>query len=93
MESVIEQLFYGRINPAQAPRPTDAHTRKLEKAYSQAYEAFRAKIDPELHRELGRVLDDCVALDAREGAAYFVEGFRLGARMMLDVLGCSGFRG
>ena len=64
MESMIEQLFYGRINPAQAPRPDDAHTRKLESAYTKAYAAFKNKIDPELHMEFSCVPDGCVALDA-----------------------------
>ena len=87
MEGFIERLFYGRINPTEMPRPDDPHTRELERKYAQALRDFEARIAPELHREFGAVIDDCVAVDAREGMACFAEGFRLGALMMLDVLG------
>ena len=86
MDSVIEKLFYGRINPSETPRPGDAYTLKLEEQYRQSYEALAGKLDQPLRKELGCVMEDCTALDTREGAAFFAEGFRLGARMMLDAL-------
>lgn len=86
MESVIEKLFYGKINPSETPRPGDAYTLSLTKQYRQSYEALCDKLEPPLKRELGCVVDDCTALNAREGAAFFVEGFRLGAAFMLDAL-------
>ena len=86
MDSVIEKLFYGKIIPCETPCLKDAHMLALQEQYRQSYEALAGKLDQPLRKELSRVVDDCVAVDAREGAMVFVEGFRLGAAMMLDML-------
>ena len=45
-----------------------------------------ARLDPDLAEELTAFLDDYMPVLAMEEAAVFVDAFRLGARIMMEVL-------
>jgi hypothetical protein len=86
MNSIIDDLYLGNINPNENMR-----IRHPE------YLSFAAE-SVKLEKELGAILNDdqkklfddfvmiCGSMNALEIRLRFIEGFRLGAKIMLDVL-------
>lgn len=89
MHHIIDDLYLGNINPNENMRirhPEYLHLAKdsveLEKQLSDT-----------LNKEQKQLFDDfvntCGSMSALEIRLRFMEGFRLGAKIMMDVLNCS----
>ena len=82
---MLKELYHGKINPSERiprPEPTD-----MSREWIRLSEEFEKTLIPEqveIYHRLSDLQSESAALD---NEALYVQGFRDGARMMMDVLG------
>ncbi|MBS4960274.1 MAG: hypothetical protein KHZ62_05595 [Clostridiales bacterium] len=83
--SILEQLYYGVL------RPASQHTKKMkqyeiaQKNAASAYESFLTKLPENLKSEFIDTMDRQWKLLPLEDEQSFIDGFRLGIKMMAEV--------
>ena len=86
MRSILEELFYGNICPNTDCRSQDKETKQLMGDIADHHENLLSTLNDE-QKELLEKFDDCynelTDINDREIFSY---AFKLGARMMLEVL-------
>ena len=86
MRSILEKLFYGNICPNTDCRSQDKETKQLMGDIADHHENLLSTLNDE-QKELLEKFDDCynelTDINEREIFSY---AFKLGARMMLEVL-------
>ena len=88
MKSILLQLFDGQINPGEQYYPKTEEYRKLTRAYVDRCETFinqLKKCSPSLAVEFNNILDHHLDVIPFETEEIFIDGFCLGARMMIEV--------
>ncbi|ANA80438.1 hypothetical protein C7121_04680 [Paenibacillus glucanolyticus] len=85
MPSFLESLYYGQLNPAEKAVSTDPQYRQLSRQLSESMEVWMKKLSDDDFHELEELLDLCRQVQGLEMAASFADGFRLGARMIIEV--------
>lgn len=88
VESVLEQLYFGRIYPAEQYAAKGEEYRRLRRENEKHYEEFMemlSKLDPPLDKRFGEIMDERLDVMLYELPEMFVSGFRLGARIMTEV--------
>ena len=85
-DELLRRLYYGEIQPWER---TDTPS-SLEQQYSQKIEegiqVLRCALKKERIADLEQLLDDMEALKADQVCQAFIDGYRLGAQMMLETL-------
>ena len=85
MSSILRDLYYGRICPAETPmdcgRDYQAHLDREE----QTYEALLKGLAPGQKKALDQYLDQKSENELEEYAATFSKGVQFGVRLMLAV--------
>ena len=90
MKSILEELFYGQIFPFERIVPQDPEYRPLNRKKSDMKQTLQARLPAEDYQALEGLLDlDCDS-SVMEAYASFEFGFKLGALIMLEVLGSKG---
>lgn len=86
MRSILEKLFYGNICPNTDCRSQDKETKRLMGYIANHHDNLLSTLNDE-QKELLEKFDDCynelTDINEREIFSY---AFKLGARMMLEVL-------
>lgn len=88
MKSVLMELYDGWVFPAEQFYPRSKEHKKMLDRFCRHSEAFTDKLsrlDPPLYEEFSRVMNEYMDLSAADLAEMFVDGFRLGARILIDV--------
>ncbi|HJC23705.1 MAG TPA: hypothetical protein H9761_08385 [Candidatus Eisenbergiella merdavium] len=87
MESILQQLYEGKISPAEQYRPrTEEHREAVERILKSRGEFARAlkETDQALYEKFLRIMEeDDLSFETGE---MFIDGFKLGARMMLEIM-------
>ena len=86
MRSILEELFYGNICPSTDCRSQDKETKRLMGYIADHHDNLLSTLNDE-QKELLEKFDDCynelTDINEREIFSY---AFKLGARIMLEVL-------
>jgi Family of unknown function (DUF6809) len=90
MNPILEELFYGHIRPFERIVPQDPGYRPLNRKISDIKQTLQTKLPAEDYQALEELLDLYCDSGVLESAASFGYGFRLGALVMLEVLGGKG---
>ena len=86
MRSILEELWYGNVCPSEGCREVTKETKDLMKFIAEHHDNLYATLN-EKQKERLEKFDDCSAeLTEINERDIFVYAFRLGARMMLEVL-------
>lgn len=88
MKSILLKLYGGEIFPAEQYYPRTEEYRALRKNYYQHYGAFveqLKKLDPPLDETFHQIVDEEFDTLPIEMSEMFLDGFRLGARMMIEI--------
>ncbi|MCE3201619.1 DUF6809 family protein [Paenibacillus sonchi] len=93
MARILEKLFYGNIRPDQHIHPDNPEYKLLNEKISKCIEAYHKKLSPEEYEELEKLIDLLGKSTSLYSAAAYKEGFRLGALMMIEVMGVEGKTG
>ena len=86
MRSTLEELWYGNVCPSEGCRGVTKETKELMKYIAEHHDNLLATLT-EKQKETLEKFDDCYAelTDINE-RDIFVYAFRLGAKMMLEVM-------
>lgn len=89
MKSVLEQLYDGEIYPAEQVNVRTEEYRQMRREHYSHYEDFIEKLktlNPPLDERFIAIMDEQIDAFPLETAETFIFGFRLGARIILEVL-------
>ena len=91
-KSILEQLFNGELHPAEQCAPKSEEYKKALLGYREIKKKLVKTFDGKQHA-MSETLCECYyKIVGMENAAIFAEGFKLGARMMLETLADSKYR-
>ena len=97
MESILSALYEGKIFPAEQYSPRSEEYRKIYQEHYQHYDDFietLSKATPPLDKRFIKIMDEQLDVIPYEFSEMFIDGFRLGARIMIDIFqGDLGIRG
>lgn len=86
MQKIIEKLYYGEINVIEYFNPLKKEPFAKAIAEGRAAEkAFYAKLPDDMKHDFELVIQNRIDSASMEYVNMFSEGFRLGARVMLDI--------
>ena len=88
MDTILQQLYEGNLDPVSQSQPTTREYRAASHRHSQNCESFRStlqELDPAMSERFDGLIDEMFNLDCMEHKELFIDGFRLGARMMMEV--------
>ena len=88
MKNILLQLYNGEIFPAEQYIPKITEYQNMRKEYRQNYQDFIKKIEsiePQLKEQFIKILDEQLNFFPLDTSEMFIEGFRLGARMMIEI--------
>lgn len=89
METTLKQLYEGRLSPMDQYLPQDEDYIRMQNASIDHCDALAQKLkalEPALSDSFNRIVDEIYDLSTQDCSRMFIEGFRLGARMMIEVL-------
>lgn len=87
-DSILKQLYNGQIFPPEQYRPSSEEYIRKSDAVSDFYDSLSSKlagIDASLTDELENLFTLKNSLCSTETEEMYIEGFRLGVRLMVEV--------
>ena len=91
VKNVLEQLYNGEIFPAEQYAPKSEEHRKIYQGNYKHYEDFielLSKLNPPLDKRFIEIMDEQLDVIPYEFSEMFVDGFKLGAKIMAEVFRC-----
>lgn len=85
MKNIIEELFYGNLNPEERIVPTDPEYRPLNRKISELMEEAKQRFSESDFAVLEEILDLNGESSSMVTSEAFVQGFRMGALVMVEV--------
>lgn len=85
MDKILQALYSGKIYPQEQYRPMIEEYSNLMKKNYQNYQDFIKKIGSPHDEEFIRIMDEQLTAVPFELSEMFIDGFRLGARMMIEI--------
>lgn len=85
MNKILQDLYDGEIYPAEQYLPKIEEYKIIRKKQYTHYKDFIKKIGSPLDKEFEKIMDEQLELLPIEFSEMFIDGFRLGARMMVEV--------
>lgn len=85
MDSILEQLYHGELYPYAYFKPTVEKFIVMQGQALKSYTGFMAKLPEELKDEFTRLVDDRMGVLPYELEQNFIDGFRMGVRIMAEV--------
>lgn len=88
MKNILEQLYNGEIYPAEQYVPKGEEYRKRRQKNYSNYNDFielLSKLDPPLDERFIKIMDEQIDLVPCEFSEIFIDGFRLGVKIMTEV--------
>lgn len=88
MRSILEQLYDGEIYPAEQFDVKTKEYQRVMKEHGEHYEEFVEKLNnitPSLGERFMEIMDEQLDAIPIEMEETFIAGFRLGARLMIEV--------
>lgn len=82
---ILQALYNGEICPKEQYAPMAEEYYALRKKHFEHYEDFIKKIGSPLDKEFQRIMDEQLETLPIELSQMFIDGFRIGARMMIEV--------
>ena len=84
---VLQELWRGNITPSERFVRSGSEYKKIAGKLSDEMDRLMEMISPEVRKQLENIGNLRADMTVLANEDYFIYGFRLGARLMLDVLG------
>ena len=84
----MSELYEGKIFPAEQYSPRSEEYQKNNQEHYQHYDDFietLSKVNPPLDKRFIEIMDEQLDVIPYEFSEMFIDGFRLGARIMIDI--------
>ena len=88
VKNILQQLYNGEIFPAEQYAPKSEEYRKIHQGNYNHYEDFielLVKLEPPLDKRFIKIMDEQLDVIPFEFSEMFIDGFKLGAKMMAEV--------
>lgn len=85
MNKMLLALYNGEIYPAEQYLPTTEDYKAAHQKHRKYYEDFITKIGSPLDEEFEYIMNEYLNIFSVELSKMFIEGFRLGAKMAIEV--------
>lgn len=85
-DELLRRLYYGEIRPWERTDTPSPVEQQLSQKIEEEIQVLRCALEKEHIADLERLLDDMEALKADQVCQSFIDGYRLGAQMMLETL-------
>ncbi|MCM3698609.1 DUF6809 family protein [Paenibacillus macerans] len=86
MKTILEALYRGQLHPDEAIVPSHPEYRPLSRQVEAQTEKWRERLGEDAFRELEEYFDLCDSVDSMHIEAAFLQGFRLGANLIIEVM-------
>ncbi|MCI9082960.1 MAG: hypothetical protein HFI70_11855 [Lachnospiraceae bacterium] len=89
MSTILQQLYSGKICPAEQYRPLQESYRKMRSEHCSHYTDFIKRLeqlDPPLDKRFIEIMDEQLDTIPLDFSSMFIDGFCLGAQMMIEIL-------
>ena len=83
---ILEELWYGRINPSQRMQSNDKSASELTEQIVEKEDELAPMLSDEAKEILEQMREKQLDLSTSNERKAFISGFRLGARIMLEVM-------
>ena len=83
---ILEELWYGRINPSQRTQPDNKSASELTEQIVEKEDELAALLSDEAKEILDQMRDGQLDLSVSNERKAFISGFRLGAKIMLEIM-------
>lgn len=87
MQKIIEQLYGGESFLNEHQNVKIAGYKEAKNIAFEAHEVFESKLSQAMKVELDEFLSKQADVDSFEQTQTFIDGFKLGARLMSEILG------
>lgn len=85
MKSILEELYRGNLNPEERMIPTDPEYRQLNRKLSDLMVEAKQRFSEDDFKTLEEILDLNGETSSMVVSEAFVQGFRMGALVMVEV--------
>ncbi|MFB5760420.1 DUF6809 family protein [Paenibacillus medicaginis] len=85
MKSILEELYRGNLDPAEGMLPTDPEYRPLNRRITEFMEELKQRFSESDFAALEQILDLNDESNSMLASEAFVQGFRMGALVMVEV--------
>ncbi|MCL2545252.1 MAG: hypothetical protein FWE77_04965 [Clostridia bacterium] len=86
MEKILRQLYDGEVRPLEGSYPTDPDYLELRKQFNEKNDLLVNMLNEQGRKLLEEIIDIRIQMDGSTDADKFSDGFKLGARIMLEIL-------
>lgn len=89
MSTILEQLYKGNICPSEQYQPLQDSYQKIHREHRRHYMDFikaLEQLDPPLDKRFIEIMDEQLDTIPLDFSAMFIDGFCLGAQMMIEIL-------
>lgn len=83
---LLRRLYFGEIHPWERTAPPDTDEQELNQRIDKSIQMLRSFMRTEEVATLEQLLGDIDSLKAEETVQAFIDGYRLGAQLMLETL-------
>ena len=83
---ILEELWYGRINPSQRTQPDDKSDSELTEQIVEKEDELAALLSDEAKKILEQMTEKQLDLSTSNERKAFISGFKLGAKIMLEIM-------
>ncbi len=90
MNSVLQQLYHGELCPAEQYQPLQNEYHNMRLQHSRHYTDFinvLGQLEPPLDKRFIEIMDEQLDTIPLDFSSMFIDGFCLGAQMMIEILG------
>ncbi|WP_019910253.1 DUF6809 family protein [Paenibacillus sp. HW567] len=85
MRSILEDFYYGKVQPDESTNPNDPKARQMNREVSDLMLKYQKNLPQAEFEQLEKLLDLVGELNSMHAAAAFINGYRTGALMMIEV--------
>ncbi|NCD08537.1 MAG: hypothetical protein EOL98_03760 [Negativicutes bacterium] len=82
---MLSELYNGNIVPQSRPIPKDSKYRELQNDLGELADSLAQRLNDEDKQVLDEIMITWSNISTVNGEDCFIEGFRLGARMILEI--------
>lgn len=89
MNTILQKLYDGELCPAEQVSSKVEKYQNIKRKHYYNYENFAKKLKklkPPLHKKFMAIIDEQLDIVALEELDVFIDGFKLGAKMMMEIL-------
>lgn len=84
-EKILSELYHGNLNPVAKSVVQDSEYQKAMQKISDLEEKLMKQLDDEQQKLLQEFISEQMKLNTISGEERFTDGFRMGAKMILEI--------